>query len=82
MKLDPETERLLRMAALEIKQLRRANEVLGAKVEMIDLFAMVLHTKPAYQGGGMSEDIVWAIERKLEGAPEVPEPEVAVPAEP
>lgn len=38
---------ILNDAAEEIKTLRRQNELLRARVEMIDLFAQVLYTKPA-----------------------------------
>ena len=56
---------LLTDAAAEIKMLRRQNEILGAKVEMIDFFAMVLHTKPAERTECASPDVVWQIERYL-----------------
>jgi len=45
--------------------LRRENEILRAKVEVMDLFACVLHTTPARHSQGMSEDVAWALERKL-----------------
>ena len=44
--MDP-LEELLNNAVYEIHDLRRRNELLGAKVEMIDLFACVLHTQAA-----------------------------------
>ena len=60
-----ELEELLRNAAHEIRDLRRRNEVLSAKVEMIDLFACVLHTQAALRRPqGMSPDIAWALEKK------------------
>lgn len=59
-----ELEELLRNAAHEIRDLRRRNEVLSAKVEMIDLFACVLHTQAALRPQGMSPDIAWALEKK------------------
>jgi hypothetical protein len=54
---------LLIEAAHEIKQLRRVNEILSAKVDMIELFDRVLHTQPAYKSQAMSEDIVWKINK-------------------
>ena len=61
--MDDKLKDLLIDASNEIKQLRRTNEVLAAKVEMIDLFACVLHTKPATHEIGMAPDIVWAIDK-------------------
>ena len=59
-------ENLLRNAREEILRLRRGNELLSAKVEMIDLFACVLHTRPASHSVGMSEDVAWALQKKLD----------------
>ena len=50
---------LLIQAREEIRQLRRANEILAAKVEMIDLFACVLHTRPASHSVGAAVDVAW-----------------------
>jgi len=50
----------------EIIRLRRANELLQAKVDVMDLFACVLHTTPAYQGQGMSIDIAWQLQQEIE----------------
>ena len=60
-----EEENVLRDAANTISQLRRQNEILSAKVEMIDLFACVLHTKPAMRSEGFEVDIVHRIEKLL-----------------
>jgi hypothetical protein len=54
-------EALLRQAAAEIQGLRRTNEILLAKVEVMELFACVLHTEPARRGGGMSPDVAWQL---------------------
>jgi hypothetical protein len=51
----------LRDAQAEILDLRRRNEILSAKVEMIDLFACVLHTKPAEHVRGASPDVAYAL---------------------
>jgi hypothetical protein len=53
----------------EITSLRRANELLSAKVEMIDLFALVLNTKPAYPSAGASVDIAWKLQQEIDRLP-------------
>lgn len=58
-------EHLLEEARQEILRLRRANEILSAKVEMIDLFACVLHTSPARHSVGESEDVAWKLQQKI-----------------
>lgn len=66
MKPEPsELESLAQTACREIRQLRRDNEILRAKQEMIDLFACVLHTKAAERNEACAPDVVWAIEREL-----------------
>lgn len=65
--MDDETRRLLLQAKEEISSLRRANEILGAKVEVMELFACVLHTDPARRSQGMGEDICWKIDMKIAG---------------
>ncbi len=54
---------LLKEAAYEIRDLRRRNEILSAKVEVMDLFAMVLNTEPARRGQGMSSDVAWQLDK-------------------
>ena len=61
-----ELEHLLTNAMYEIHALRRRNEILSAKVEMIDLFACVLHTQPASSPQGASPDVAWALQKKLD----------------
>ncbi len=56
---------LLRNAEAEIQHLRRTNEVLAAKVEMVELFACVLHTSPARHSVGMAEDVAWALRKEI-----------------
>ena len=60
-----ELEELLTNAMHEIRDLRRRNEVLGAKVEMIDLFACVLHTQAAANPQGYSPDVAFALQKKI-----------------
>jgi hypothetical protein len=57
---------LLNNAMYEIRDLRRRNEILSAKVEVMDLFALVLNTSPARQSIGMSEDVAWALQKKID----------------
>lgn len=58
-------EELLTNASNEIRSLRRRNELLSAKVEMIDLFALVFHTRPASPSAGYAPDVVFALSRKI-----------------
>lgn len=61
-----QTINVLQEAKHEISQLRRQNEILSAKVEVMNLFATVLHTQPAYPGGQcMSVDIKHSIEQLI-----------------
>ena len=66
---------LLRDAAAEIRALRRHNEILAAKVEMIDLFACVLHTAPAQRNEGAGIDIAWELDRAADEAETEAQPE-------
>ncbi len=57
---------LLQEAHEEILHLRRQNQILAAKVEMIDLFACVLHTRPATLVKSMGEDVAWKLQQKID----------------
>jgi len=57
---------LLLHAQGEILELRRRNEVLQAKIDTMDLFALVLRTQPAYQSVAMGEDVAWLIGKEVE----------------
>lgn len=59
-------EDLLLHACDEIRQLRRQNEILSAKVEVMELFGLVFRTQPNYGERGMTEDIVWKMEQTIE----------------
>lgn len=61
-----ELQSLLVQAREEILSLRRRNELLEAKVEMIDLFACVLHSQPARQSQGAGLDLAWALQKKID----------------
>lgn len=56
----------LQRAIHEIRDLRRTNEILSAKVEVMELFALVLNTKPNYPTQGMSEDIAWRMQKRVD----------------
>lgn len=56
---------LLTSAMHEIHNLRRRNEILSAKVEVMELFACVLHTKAASHIQGASPDVAWALQKKI-----------------
>ena len=56
---------LLEEARGEIVHLRRRNEILSAKVEMIDLFACILNTRPWAPAEGMGEDVAWKLQKKI-----------------
>lgn len=59
------TIQILTEASAEIRRLRRQNEILNAKVEVMDLFACVLHTNPAqHTGGVMGVDIAWQMDKE------------------
>lgn len=71
-------QELLLHAMHEIRDLRRRNEILGAKVEMIDLFACVLHTEPFRSTQGAAPDVAWALQKKIDAlaAEEAAKPQV------
>lgn len=61
-----EEKHTLLSAIHEIQDLRRRNEILSAKVEVMDLFALVFTTKPNYPTHGMSEDIAWRMQKRVD----------------
>jgi hypothetical protein len=50
----------------EIRSLRRQNEILRAKVEVMDLFALTLNTTPNYRSTGMAPDIAWELQHEID----------------
>lgn len=65
----------LQEAEHEIIGLRRRNEILGAKVEVMDLFACVLFTQAASHVQGQAVDIAWKLRQlsdKIQGNPPYP----------
>lgn len=64
---------LMGRAIDEINTLRHRNEILEAKVQTMDLFALVLRTEPKYPSQGYGEDIAWKMQRYLDNAKTRPE---------
>jgi hypothetical protein len=57
---------LLERALVEIKGLRRQNELMNARLSMFDAVMSALHGQPATeQRGGMSPDIAYEIEKRI-----------------
>lgn len=56
---------LLKEASLEIKSLRRQNELMRARLDMFDAVRQILHANVVYQGEGMSPDLAWAIDKHV-----------------
>ena len=67
--MDKQTKDLMTQAIDEIRTLRRENEILSAKVDVMDLFAMVLHTTPAHRSQGASVDIAWQMQKAIDAEP-------------
>jgi hypothetical protein len=63
-----ELEHTLAAAAQEISSLRRDNEILRAKVEVLDFLELLFFTKPNYPTVGMGEDIVWKLQQAMKDA--------------
>jgi hypothetical protein len=56
---------LLEEARHEIVSLRRANQVLGAKMEVVELFGRIFEAQAPRRGYGESIDVAWKIEQEL-----------------
>ena len=61
--LHMETQHCLSLASDEIERLRRDNEILRAKVDVMELFGLTLRTRPDYGSQGVCEDIVWRMKK-------------------
>lgn len=57
-------KQLLNEALQEILSLRRANEILGAKVEVVNIFAAALLGPSRPQGAGI--DVAWSLRKKID----------------
>ncbi len=62
-----QTKETLKTAVEEIRWLRRQNELLTAKVSTMELFALTLNTRPAYDSQPMSVDIAHELDRVIKG---------------
>ena len=60
--MDQNIEGVLSAAVVEIRTLRRRNEILQAKVDTMELFALVFTSQPNYGVQGDAEDIAYAID--------------------
>lgn len=49
----------------EIQSLRRQNEILTAKVEVMDLFGLALRTVPMHGMRGMAPDVAWQLQKAI-----------------
>lgn len=66
MSMDRETEIVLQQAAGEIRRLRRENALMAAKLEGIEIAAMMVSARPPErQGEVMGEDIAYRIDGML-----------------
>jgi len=61
--MDKETLYILKNAASEINQLRQANNLMGARLDMFDKMMSLFQTAPFQQGQGYSPDIVYDINK-------------------
>ena len=59
-------ERLLREALLEIKWLRRQNELMGARLEMFDSMMNIFNARPPQIGALHKPDVAYDIEKYLD----------------
>lgn len=76
------TKTILQEARHEIMALRRRNELLAAKVEMVELFASVHRTTPFSQPQQMAPDIVYQMERAIDELAEAELPKTHEPPTP
>lgn len=79
--MENELKNTLLTAKYEIESLRRQNEVLSAKVEVMNLFACVLHTQPALDPRVYGEDISWKLQRIVDDMSAEKVPAASEPAE-
>lgn len=57
---------ILKQAAQEITNLRNTNQIQAARLEMFDSMMLLFRTEPAFPRQGMSEDIVYGINKLVE----------------
>lgn len=60
-------ERAMHLAIDQLRELRRSNEVLNARVETMEMMHNFLFAAPARGAGiGMGEDAAWLLQRELD----------------
>jgi len=68
----------LKEAQHEINSLRRSNEILSAKVEVMESFMCVLHTSPAQHRQTLSPDVVFELQKHVAKLEDEAKPKAAV----
>lgn len=63
--LDRDVLRLLQLAEQEIVKMRRRNEVLEAKVSVVEIFDRAITAQYMTPSIGYSEDVAWAISKRI-----------------
>ncbi len=58
----------MRVAAFEIRQLRKSNEILSAQMHVVNIFASALGFKSQSMGAG--EDVAWRLDKHIEAIKE------------
>jgi hypothetical protein len=61
-----ENKDLLQRASNEIKTLRSQNQLMAARLDMFDSMMLIFTSVPQRQGGLMSPDIIYEIEKAIE----------------
>lgn len=56
---------LLIGAREEIRRLRQDNEILGAKVETMELLGAMFMSRPLERGGAYAPDIAWELDEQI-----------------
>lgn len=64
--MNQETRIILAQAAEKVRQLRRHNEILGAKAETMEMLSAFLFSQPPRSSMGTEEDIAWRIDKHLQ----------------
>lgn len=62
-----DNKELLQRASSEIKGLRSQNKLMAARLDVFDSMMLLFTSMPQRTGGGMAPDIVWEIDRAIEG---------------
>jgi len=63
--MDLDIKHLLMQAKQEIESLRRHNEILAARNDVVEIFAMAVDPGRRHRSIGMGEDIAWRIAERL-----------------